>query len=212
MMYNIISTGSKGNAVVINGNILIDAGVSYKALMNVIKSIRLVLLTHTHADHFRPSAVRQIAQKHPLIRFVCCAWMVEPLLSAGIPPQKIDVLKLGMLHKFGRDIKIAPVKLYHDVPQCGYRIFIGGEKMIYMTDTSTVEGISAKNYDLYMIEANYEEEEIQERIKSKIDAGQYAYEISAMQRHLSKEQADAFLFENMGDKSTYVYLHCHEEG
>ena len=34
---NIISTGSLGNAVVINNNILIDCGVSYAKLKEVVK-------------------------------------------------------------------------------------------------------------------------------------------------------------------------------
>ena len=35
MFYNIISTGSKGNALVIEDNILIDCGVSFTKLKNV---------------------------------------------------------------------------------------------------------------------------------------------------------------------------------
>lgn len=58
-----------------------------------------------------------------------------------------------------------PIKLYHDVPQCGYRVLFDDYKAIYMTDTKTVEGISAKNYDLYLVEGNYDEDEIEERIK-----------------------------------------------
>lgn len=54
MTYNIISTGSKGNAVVINDRILIDIGVPFKALEPVKKDLRLVLLTHQHSDHFNP--------------------------------------------------------------------------------------------------------------------------------------------------------------
>ncbi len=41
--YNIIATGSKGNAVKID-DILIDCGVSFKKLKDVYKHIRLVLL------------------------------------------------------------------------------------------------------------------------------------------------------------------------
>ena len=52
MEYNIISTGSKGNAVVINDVILIDCGVSFRALKDVYKNIKIVLLTHIHSDHF----------------------------------------------------------------------------------------------------------------------------------------------------------------
>ncbi len=49
MEYEIISSGSQGNAVVINKNILIDVGVSFKALKNVYKDLKLVLLTHIHS-------------------------------------------------------------------------------------------------------------------------------------------------------------------
>lgn len=49
MEYEIISSGSQGNAVVINKNILIDVGVSFKALKNVYKDLKLVLLSHIHS-------------------------------------------------------------------------------------------------------------------------------------------------------------------
>lgn len=49
MEYEIISTGSRGNSVVINGEILIDAGVPFKALSANHKSLKLVLLTHVHS-------------------------------------------------------------------------------------------------------------------------------------------------------------------
>lgn len=49
MEYEIIATGSTGNAVVLNKNILIDVGVSFKALKNVYKDLQLVLLTHIHS-------------------------------------------------------------------------------------------------------------------------------------------------------------------
>lgn len=49
MDYEIISTGSHGNATVINNYILVDVGVSFKALKNVYKNLKLVLLTHIHS-------------------------------------------------------------------------------------------------------------------------------------------------------------------
>ena len=50
MTYDILATGSSGNAVVINGEILIDCGVPMKKLREsgYIKSLNLVLLTHAH--------------------------------------------------------------------------------------------------------------------------------------------------------------------
>ena len=49
MEYEIIATGSTGNATVLNKIILIDAGVSFKALKNVYRNLKIVLLTHIHS-------------------------------------------------------------------------------------------------------------------------------------------------------------------
>lgn len=49
MDYEIISTGSTGNAVLINKFILIDIGVPYKTIARLTKSLKLVLLTHIHS-------------------------------------------------------------------------------------------------------------------------------------------------------------------
>ena len=49
MTYEIIETGSTGNAVVINENIMIDCGVSWKKIQPYAKKLKLVLLTHKHS-------------------------------------------------------------------------------------------------------------------------------------------------------------------
>ena len=216
MQVSIISSGSHGNAVVVNKNILIDCGVSFKALKDVYRDIQIVLLTHIHSDHFNKTTLHKLSQERPTLRFACCDWLVPELLKheksngCKIPQQNIDVLEIGKIYDYNT-FKVSPIKLYHDVPNCGYRVFVNGEKAIYCTDTRTLEGITAKNYDLYLIESNYEEDEIRERISKKQMQGQYAYEIAVTGRHLSKEQADAFLLENMGANSSYIYLHEHRE-
>lgn len=213
MIYKIISTGSKGNAVVINENILIDCGVSYKMLNNDVESLKLILLTHIHSDHFQLSTVKLLVNNRPSLRFLCGSWMVEPLLRAGVKPLNIDILEIGKVYRYkilGVDVGISPVLLYHDVPNYGYRIYYGTEKLFYATDTSKLDGITAKGYDLYMVEANYEEAEIKKRIQEKKANGEYIYELGAMRCHLSKQQADNFLYANMENNSQYVYLHCHD--
>ena len=67
MKYEIISTGSKGNALLLDKGILIDCGVSYRKLKD--KPIRLIVLTHEHKDHFNPKTIQKIHKEHPLIRF-----------------------------------------------------------------------------------------------------------------------------------------------
>ena len=209
MKYNIISTGSIGNAVVINNNILIDCGVSFAKLKDFYKSFQLVLLTHIHTDHFNKTTIKKLAEERPALRFGCCEWLVDDLIKCGVNKKNIDVYEIGKKYNYSNNMSISPVLLYHDVPQCGYRVFIGNEKLIYCTDTNSVEGISAKNYNYYLIEANYKEEEIKERIKAKEVLGQYCYEKDVILNHLSKEKCDKFLYDNMGNNSKYEYMHIH---
>ena len=88
---------------------------------------------------------------------------------------------------------------------------MNNERLIYATDTNSMKGIKAENYDLYMIEANYIDEEIQERIREKERQGQYAYERGVLHTNLRKQKCDNFIYENIGRNGSYVYLHQHED-
>lgn len=215
MKYKIISTGSRGNALLLDDCILIDCGVSFNKLKEYYKKIKLVLLTHIHSDHFNKTTIKKLAEERPTLRFGCCEWLVEDLIKCGVNKKNIDVYKINTnyvyLRKYEKQLVVKPILLYHNVNQCGYKVFIDDKKCIYCTDTYTLEGISAKNYDYYFIEANYEENEIKERIKAKEVLGIYAYEKDALLNHLSKEKCDEFLINNMGEKSHYEYMHQHIE-
>lgn len=210
MNCNIISTGSQGNAVVVDDIILIDCGVSFKALKDVYKKLQIVLLTHIHADHFKRNTIKRLAKERPTLRFGCCEWLANELVEAGVSWQNIDVFEIGKVYDY-EAFKVSPVKLYHNVPNCGYRLFTNDEKGIYATDTGHLQGITAKGYDLYMIEANYTDDDLQERINAKLEAGEYCYELNVANRHLSHEQASEWLMDNMGEKSEYVFLHAHKD-
>ncbi len=210
MNYKIISSCSTGNAVIIRDFVLVDCGVSFKRLTKYYKKLKLVLLTHIHSDHFKKETIKKLALERPTLRFACCEWLLNPLLECGVDRKNIDVLEIGTKYDY-KLLKVVPIKLYHDVSQCGYRILFDDYKVIYMTDTRTVEGISAKNYDLYLIEGNYDEDEIKERIKRKQENFEYIYEFRAKDSHLSIQQASEFLMNNMGEKSEYVLMHQHVE-
>lgn len=49
MEYEIIGTGSSGNAVVINGSILMDCGLPWNKIKPYAKNLKIVLLTHIHS-------------------------------------------------------------------------------------------------------------------------------------------------------------------
>lgn len=210
MNYKIISSCSTGNATIIRDIILIDCGVTFKKLGKYYKQLKIVLLTHVHQDHFNRSTIKRLAQERPTLRFACCEWLLQPLLECGVERRNIDILQIGTKYDY-KLFKIVAIKLYHDVNQCGYRILFDDYKVIYMTDTKTIEGISAKNYDLYLVEANYKENELEERIKQKQLQGDFTYEWRVKDTHLSEEQCVEFLLNNMGKNSEYVFMHQHIE-
>ena len=210
MNYNILETGSKGNATIIEDIILIDCGITFKKLENYYKKLKLILFTHIHADHFNKTTIKKLAKERPTLRFGCCEWLVNDLINCGVAINNIDVYKIGTKYNY-KAFQLIPIKLYHDVPNCGYRLFINGSKILYATDTRTLEGIVAKDYDLYLVEGNYTENEMQARIEEKQQNDEFIYEYRAKNNHLSVEQCNNFLIQNMGEKSMYIYMHQHME-
>lgn len=208
--YEIISTGSKGNAVVINKNVLIDCGVPFKALLQHYRGLKLILFTHIHSDHFNKATVRKLAKERPVLRFGCCEWLVEDLLECGVNAAQIDVYTPEYCFVYPQMFTIKPCVLIHNVPNCGYHIWVKDKALFYATDTNSLNGVKAENYDLYMVEANYTESDILERIRVKESLGKHCYEYDVLQNHLSKEKADNWLYKNMGCNSQYIYMHKHE--
>lgn len=209
MDYTIISTGSKGNCVIIGGKVMVDCGVSYKAIKPYVKGLQLVLLTHQHSDHIKPSTIRRLQEERPSLRFGCGKWLLPSALACGVSKRKIDVYIPNLKTRYTDDLQLIMTPTKHNVTNCCYRISLNGEKIFYATDCNNLDGIDAKNYDLYMIEANYEDSEIQERIAEKEANGQYCYEYQVLNNHLSKQKADKFIGENAGINSKFVYLHGH---
>lgn len=205
MHYSIINTGSDGNCTIVNEILAIDMGVSYKKLSPYVDKLQLVLLTHIHGDHFNKSTIRKLAINRPTLKFGCCEWLVQELLSCGVSKNNVHVYDIGTKYNYG-SFSLIPIKLYHDVPQCGYRLFMNNEKLIYATDTNTLDGIKALEYDVYLIEGNYENEK---ELRSRSDNDYYFNRVK--NTHLGKEYATNWLLENMGLNSIYEFMHQHKD-
>ena len=199
----VINSGSEGNAVIYNNAIMVDCGVSLKALQEVKRSLKIALLTHKHGDHLKIRTLQRLQAERPTLRVACGDFLLEELPCI----KNIDVLQVGKIYDYGA-FKVSPVKLYHDVPNFGWRIFLpNGQKIFHATDTVHLEGISAKGYDLYAIEHNYCEEYIQEAIEEARANGEYTHAYGSIKTHLSIQQARAFIEANRKESSEVLELH-----
>jgi hypothetical protein len=137
--------------------------------------------------------------------------MAGPLVECGVDKRNIDLYAPGQWAVYGGSLAVRPEPTAHNVPNCAYHVKLNGGTVFYATDTNSLEGMEARFYDLYMVEANYTEAEIVERIRRKQEAGEFCHEWAALDFHLSREKADDWLYRNMGPNSRYVYLHEHQE-
>lgn len=181
---------------------MVDIGVPFSLIKPFYKDIQIVLLTHSHNDHINLSTLKKLAMLRPTLRIGCGEWMIDHL--EGL--QNVDVFEIGKLYNY-RIFQLSPVKLYHDVPNCGYRLFKDGNKIFHATDTQHLKGITAKEYDLYSLEHNYNEDTVFDTIRQLELQGRYAHQKGSINSHLSEQQAREFIYNNASNNSQVVRLH-----
>lgn len=209
---NILATGSTGNCVILNGDIALDMGAPYKTVEPYAKDLKLVFIGHEHSDHLKPSTIKKLATIRPTLRFCVGPWLVARLLDCGVSEKNIDVLQPDWTLNYYKEFMVRPVELAHNVPCYGLKIELeNGKRIFYAVDTGTLDGVEAKNYDLYLVESNHTRAEIEERVRQKQEAGEFAYEWAAAQNHLSYEQAMEWIVENIGPTGRYIFLHQHKQ-
>lgn len=202
--YDLISSGSSGNAIVYEDVILVDAGVSYKYLVGHLNDVKILLLTHRHSDHFKTATIKHLVKDYPNLVIMCGEWLKH--LLDGLETANVMVCEFGKWYRVG-DVQVSMVMAYHDVKNCGWRIFVNNKKIFHLTDTYTVDGISAKDYDCIAIESHHDEMQIEKDIEDKINQGVFCYEIGARNSHLSFQKAQKFINENRKEDTIVLKLH-----
>lgn len=200
--YKILSSGSHGNCVIYHDSIVIDIGIPYSLIKPYIMDIQIVLLTHVHGDHLSLVTLEKLQFERPTLRIITPIHILKHVDHL----KNLDIVEAGILYDYGV-FQIQPIKLYHDVENFGYRIFKEGHKIIHATDTSHLAGVTAHNYDLYMLEHNYNEETIDHSIAAIEANGGFAHQRGSANTHLSEQQANDFFFNNKGENSEVVRLH-----
>lgn len=196
--YEIISSGSKGNAVIID-DMLFDCGVSYSKIRESLYNINYLFITHRHTDHLNLTTYQKIRKEFPRIKTIGNYDLENWIHLDEIVGDSTTIKE--------KDRLIQSFKCVHDVPCSGFVVTKDEKSLIYATDTNSLEHAPKIKYDYFFIESNYDEKKIELiRNNAKKVYGYDAWE-GAM-RHLSTQQSRVFYYMNRKDKdSLWVELH-----
>ncbi|MBF0714516.1 hypothetical protein HZY83_07485 [Gemella sp. GH3] len=197
--YTIISSGSKGNCVIIE-NVMIDCGVPFKKIKECLYNINYLLITHIHSDHLNKSCVKQIRKLFPNIKIIGNYEVAQEI--------DVDVIANAGYDVNTKDYTFFPFECVHDVLCYGYIWNVNGFRIIYATDTNNLDILhnNGIKYDYIFIESNYDEVKIKNAKRTK----GYDPKLSAL-RHMSKQKATEFYYVNRRDNnSKFIELHKSE--
>lgn len=207
--YNIIASGSSGNALILENGILLDCGVAFKKIEPYLNQIKLIFISHEHGDHMNLSTILKIHRLRPTIRFAVGYWLKDKLVDVGVSENSIDVLEQAKVYDY-KFFKVMVDILFHDVKNFAIRIFDipSKSRILYAVDTTKIDHIKAKDYDLYLIEANYDESLLERNIWDDLEVGKWSYCIRVKDTHLSIQQAKKFIKSSASKHSKYEFLHA----
>jgi len=212
MKYNIIGSSSKGNCIVVEDFLTLDVGVGYTKIKKYLNKVKLIFISHSHQDHLLPSTIKKIAYNFPTIKFICGSRdVVFKLNDCGVNKKNIYFMEANKWFSLGI-IDFRLERVTHDVENYCIKVKFNkiDKKMMYIVDTSNVDGLVARDYDLYLIESNYNEELLEKHIQECIENGdddRLFYLNRVGHTHLSDTQCNDFLIENMGENSVYEKIH-----
>ena len=213
-------SGSSGNSTYIGtgtGGILVDAGVSCKALLTALSArdirpdtIRGLFLTHEHIDHIRGVGV--LARKYGMEVYASPGtWAAMADKVGEIPARQRCEFTPDEDFYIDR-VNVLPFSIPHDAAQpTGFALSCGGRKVSVLTDLghTTRELLTrVEGSDVLLLEANHDVQMLTdgsypERLKRRILSGK---------GHLSNDACGRALTELLGIGVPNVYLgHLSEE-
>lgn len=211
----ILGTGSTGNAVLIDDKIMIDCGLGVNKLLPYLQDVRHLFITHRHSDHLNISVLKNIAKKvsESIIRFGLhvnsdCYNMIErkaPEIAEMIESERLTSHSLLDLKIDGVEYKIETYPLYHDVENQGFVITKNGKTLIHATDTSTMKDAPNRQFDVILVEGNYDESKLIEYLKS--DDREVRYRAARNLRHLSIQAHENFVKSHSHRDTISLMLH-----
>ncbi len=216
MRFTSIASGSSGNVSYIgteNTHILVDAGVTMKAINMGLSELELslsdisaIFLTHEHIDHIR--AVGTISRKYGIPLYGTIETLRELLLT-----RSLGAVDTALLHPLLPDrevnvggLSILPFSIAHDAANpVGYRVNDGKHTVAVATDLGHFDAYIEEHLtglDAMVLEANHD--------IRMLEAGPYPLplkrRILSDHGHLSNENAGRLLDRVLHEGLRRVYL------
>lgn len=195
--YNVLASGSSGNAVRIE-NIMIDCGIPFKKMRDDLYKVDTLLITHAHGDHVHASTFEAIRSQFPRIKV-----FANPDVAYRYPVDVVVGTKKMILPK--KRI-IRPYEGCHDVPVTYYIISMKKLNILYATDTCRIDNPDEIPIDYFFLEANYDEKKLA-AMRKQYKTRTYD-PIESSLRHLSVQRAREFYYVNRRNtESELIELH-----
>lgn len=207
-----LASGSKGNAIYVEGEetkILIDAGISFKALterlgkINVdVGEIDAILVTHEHGDHVR--GLERTASTLNIPVFANSETAKATMVEMRKRP-RFKIFSTGESFEFG-DMEIHPFSVQHDtLDPVAFTIRIGEIKFGICADlgfATTLVRAHLLECDYLYLEANHEPSMVYACNRPAV----YKQRVLGRQGHLSNDAAADLVHEIDHPGLKHIYL------
>lgn len=229
----ILSSNSKNNAVIIQPiKTMIDLGLPYNRLEPFLKEIDRIFLTHEHGDHVNLATLSRLLKLQPRIDI----WLSQKLHDwilvkdvrqkmTGKTSYDFDTLFLNPNVKIWDKFELphtiqeanCRVQVYTvnhgETTNLAYRIELPllQTHLLYATDLDNIEDLprTDKPYNVILLEANYDENLLEETIIKATNSNDRALLERAKKNkaHLSEQEAGQFVRENLTEGGIFIPLH-----
>lgn len=207
-----LQSGSSGNGALLwDENVLfvLDVGVSSRFAKEALRKYNLtissfdkvvILITHMHMDHAKYKDEWIGISKNIIAPFTLRRNNLNEIefVNMGIPAKDKNVE--------WDTYKVEPFDVKHDVRNFGYKITMGSDVIVFMTDLSRIplEPVKDffKNATIYLVECNWN---IFISPEFEYPRDEIIYH-SNKTRHFSSLLADKFLKRNIGPNTEYVHF------
>ena len=189
-----LASGSKGNCVYLgtaSTKILIDAGISTKAIRQRLKAIGValeeidaVLITHEHSDHIQALDVLGCKMRIPVFANSDTAKAIHEILNEC---PRFKIFSTGETFEFG-DLEVHPFSVQHDaVDPVAFTVRTSGLKLGFCTDLGFVTSLVSNQLqgcDYLYVESNHEPS----MVHASARPNTYKQRVLSRQGHLSNEE------------------------